>query len=163
MDGVEFFLQVADGGPEGGGSVDGPAITDVDILAGTIFDGNSTGEAGGGQLVRQFWQSGTTTDSGTVIANGLLATATIDTTGFYGHDPITTWDLKMTGTLMGNSSLQTPPPPLSTRITNGSISIRSDTPTIPEPSTLVLLVVGALCLVGWRFCGATSCRSGLIG
>jgi hypothetical protein len=150
VDGVDFFLQVADGGPESGGSIDGPAITGVDIFTGTIFDGNNTGEAGGGQLVPQFWQSGTTTDSGTVIADGLLATATIDTTGFYSHDPITLWDLKLTGTLMGDSSLQSPPPGVSTRITNGSISVGSDVQPIPEPSTLVLLVIGALCLVGWR-------------
>ncbi len=153
VDGVDFFLQVADGGPEApGGSIDGPAITDVDILGPpdrpgnepTIFSGNNTGEAAGGSLLPQFWQSGTSTDSGTVTADDRLATVTIDTSGFTSGS----WELKMTGTLMGDSTFRSPPPGVTTSITNGSISIATN--GIPEPSTLLLLVLGTFSLLSRR-------------
>jgi hypothetical protein len=134
VQGVEFFLQVADGGPEAGGSIDGPAITGVDIFTGTIFDGNNTGEAGAGSLVPQFWQSGTTVESGTVSAQGLLATVTISTEGFFRTDPVYTWDLLMKGTLMGDSTF----PGVDTVVENGSITLKGGSSVVPEPSTLTV-------------------------
>lgn len=143
VDGLDFFLQVADGGPEVGGSIDGPAITNVDIFTATAFDGNNTGEHADGSLTPQFWQSGTSTKSGTVTADGPLATVTIDTTGFFSTDAVTTWHLKMADTFMGDSRLESPPPRVSTVITNGSI-------LVPEPSHLGGLVLGGMCLAWLR-------------
>ena len=121
VQGLELFLQIADGGPEAGGSVDGPTITNVDVFTGTIFADNNTGEAGGGQLVPQFWQSGTTTESGTVDAEGLLATVTIDTTGFSETHPDHPWELKLVDTVMGDSGF----PGVPARVTNGTLTLTS--------------------------------------
>jgi len=146
VDGLEFFLQVADGGPDAGGTIVGPEITNADILTGTIFDGNNTGEAAG-SVIPQFWQSGTTTDHDTVSADGLLATVTIDTTGFHeGEGP---WDLKMSDTLMGDSGFYQ----VETQITNGRIILpprNGDENDIPEPATIVLMSLGGLGLAWWR-------------
>ena len=129
VQGVEFFLQVADGGPEApGGAIDGPAITDVDVLTGTIFANNNDGEAGHGSIIPQFWQSGTVTDRDsdpdTVDAEGLLAVVTIDTTGFYVDDVNHPWELKLTGTLMGDSDFPFADVPIT--IANGTISLVAD-------------------------------------
>jgi hypothetical protein len=142
VQGVDFFLQVADGGPEAAGFEDGPEITGVDILDGTIFDGNHTGEAAGGPLIPQFWQSGTTTLTGTVAAEGLLATVTIDTTGFFAGS----WELLAKDTLMGDSNF--PTTGVTTNVTNGRLTISE----IPEPSTLALglVLAGLGCLHGRR-------------
>src|SRR3989304_2976478 len=43
VQGVNLNIQVADGGPEAGGSINGPVIQDLRILEGTIFAGNNTG------------------------------------------------------------------------------------------------------------------------
>ena len=59
-----------------------PVIKDVDILSGTIFDGNNTGTADldgpHPDTEPQFEGRNTTTSSGTVEGEGLLATLTID-------------------------------------------------------------------------------------
>jgi len=112
VQGLEFFLQVADGGPSVGGAVTGPVIAVADIFGpphrpdnpATIFTGNHTGEASMGPWGPHFWQSGTTTASGTVLADGLLATVVFDAGGLSADDPNNPFDLKMAGTLMGNSS-----------------------------------------------------------
>jgi len=44
VQGLNFNIQVADGGPEVGGVVDGPVISDVDIITGTIFEANNLGQ-----------------------------------------------------------------------------------------------------------------------
>ena len=116
-----FYLQVADGGPEGvpyggPGLIDGPRIQDVDILSGTIFKDDNVGDYGGGPLIPQFWDS-QTFSFGSVVANGLLATVTIDTTGFSASD---SWALKMKGTLSGDSALSGPS---VVEIENGFITI----------------------------------------
>src|SRR5215207_3688133 len=72
VEGLNLYVQVADGGPAAGGAVVGPAITDVDILAGTIFAGNNLGSFDPGstpQLASRF----TLTSSGTVPASGAIA------------------------------------------------------------------------------------------
>ncbi len=88
VSGVNLFLQVGDGGPELSdygipAGTDGPAITGVDLKTGTIF------ETAGDPQVDQpgIPQVATTTiaisEGGqSVLADGLLAKVTIDTTGF---------------------------------------------------------------------------------
>ncbi len=142
--GVQFNLQVADGGPELaglGGSIDGPEITNVDIFTRTIFATNNVGEQGGGSIAPQLWESWTSTTSGTVPAQGLLATVTIDTTGFFAG----TWDLWIAPTLQGDSTLLDSG--VEVVIENGSITV------IPEPSAVAvwsLLGVAGLFLVARR-------------
>ena len=63
------------------GSVVGPVITKGDILNGTIFSGNNTGQFGGdARMLPQMYEARTTAADGSVSAMGLLATITVDTT-----------------------------------------------------------------------------------
>lgn len=90
--GVNFYLQVANGGPEAeaegwipaGTAIDGPTIADVDLLTDTIFAENNLGQVGDApeDQLPQVVFAGTLLSSGSVPAEGLLATITIDTTGF---------------------------------------------------------------------------------
>ncbi|MBI2928794.1 MAG: hypothetical protein HYY24_24285 [Verrucomicrobia bacterium] len=135
--GLDFFIQVGDGFPDGGGTVDGPNVTNVDIQTGTLFDGNTPGQSallGGPQARARFITTGT----GTVSGSGLLATATLDTTGFTA---LQTWDLKLTGTINGDTTFNNDlGDPLAATIVNGSITV------VPEPAAGV--VVASLLLAG---------------
>lgn len=140
VQGLNFNIQVADGGPEGGGSVDGPAITAVDIVGpGTIFNANNTGQVGG-PLVPQIAGATTTTNSGTVTANGILGFITFDTTGFnVGEGP---WPLLMSNTLNGPTDFAG----VQIDITDGQLLL-----VVPEPLSGMLAAVGiALMLVRGR-------------
>jgi hypothetical protein len=134
VQGVNFEVQVADGGPEAGAAlgngshIDGPSIQSVDILTGTIFGPNNTGPGGAGGVVPQFYEATTTTASSTVSANGLLATILLDTTGFTSG----TFELRLANTVNGTTDFSGVP----ATITNGSVSI------VPEPGTLGLAGVG---------------------
>src|SRR5687768_3460768 len=92
VDGLNFNAQIGNGGPEVGGT-DGPNLT-ADIINGTIFAGNNTGQQDPGS-VPQVAARTTTTGQGTVDAQGVLATLTIDTTGFFTG----TFDLLLSNTL----------------------------------------------------------------
>jgi hypothetical protein len=105
VQGLNFNIQVADGGPSAGGMLSAPVITDVDILTATIFAATNTGlrtdanYPGGADPVPQHEYRGTTTAAGTVSAEGLLATVTIDTTGFERGS----WSLVMSNTVNGST------------------------------------------------------------
>jgi len=139
---VNFVLvdcQIGDGGPLGGGKITGPSITNVDVVTGTIFQYNNEGNAyGSGTIIPQVAYQGTITNystGGFVTATGLLATVTIDTTGFTTVGA--TFDLKLKGTLNGDTSFgDSVPAPI---ITNGTIRIVA----APEPGSLALVVAGA--------------------
>ncbi len=122
VEGLNFNAQVADGGPELGGSVDGPAITAVDLTTGAIFGGNSSGPQNILQLLGLNYPQAAvytvTTASGTVAADGLLATLTIDTTGFASGS---TFDLKLAGTFNGDTDFAGIP----IAITNGHITLNA--------------------------------------
>lgn len=81
VQGLNLNAQVADGGAAAGGQVAGPSITAVDLTTGTIFAGNAVGPDDPGSLPQLAMRT-ITTASGTVVADGLLATLTLDTTGF---------------------------------------------------------------------------------
>ena len=96
---VDFNVQIADGFPTGG-TVDGPNITGVDIIGTalnpTIFFGNANAPT----TLRQdpqMWSLFTTTQSGTVVANGLLGILTVDTTGWFSGN----WTLALGNTQEG--------------------------------------------------------------
>ena len=98
--GVNFNIQVADGGLDAGGSIPGPKITRIDILGGTlggstIFTGNNIGQTDTLRLP-QIWESTTTTGSGIVTPNGVLGFVEIDTTGFFNGQM---FDLIMSNTV----------------------------------------------------------------
>lgn len=99
VQGLNFNIQIADGGPEVGGVLPGPTMIDVDLLTGTIFDGNNTGQVDS-LSERQIWVQTTTTAGGTVSADGLLATVLIDMPGF---DTGLIWDFSLSGTLNGDT------------------------------------------------------------
>ncbi|MCA9234075.1 MAG: hypothetical protein KDA44_01295 [Planctomycetales bacterium] len=86
--GEDFFAQIGDGGSFVGGVDVKPSFTSVDIVSGAVFadDNNGAfGDLGPGNAVHPLiWVDGTTTATGTVAADGLLATLTIDTTGLSG-------------------------------------------------------------------------------
>ena len=126
--GVDFNAQVADGGVGVGGTATGPKITSADIVTGTIFAANNTGDSNAnpnyvfGNMVAFH---STTTVSGTVPANGRLATMVFDTTGFTSG----TWTLRLAGTVNGDTAFGAIP----TNIINGNISIGATAP----PSAVV--------------------------
>jgi len=87
----------------------------------------------------------------TVLADGLLATVTFDTTEWGPEYIGMSWPLMMTELGFGTfgTTFAGPGPPewfgeIPTEVINGTISI------VPEPSTLVLLVVGGAGVIFWR-------------
>ena len=115
VQGADVEVQIADGGPAAGGKVSGPKITHVDVLTNTIFAKNNNGQAGVGSIVPQVFEATTLTASGTVKALGLLATITVDTTGFTGG----VFPLLLTGTLNGNTDFTLIP----ANVSNGTITL----------------------------------------
>lgn len=129
VSGLNFNLQVADGGPGAGGSILGPVITGVDLVSqpGMIFYQNSTTVLNPGSAPRLAVRSFTTA-SGTVIAEGLVAIVTFDTTGIAGG----TYPLKMSATVNGDSDFAGVP----INIVNGTITL----PTPPVPPDISLSI-----------------------
>jgi len=128
VQGLNLNMQIGDG-------TAGPVFQDVNIVDGTIFDGNHNLPVHvADQPWVQVWT--VTTATGSVLANGLLAALTIATTGIDSG----TWAL----TLKDDASV----PPWSTTfpgnnppsnefipsITNGSLQIAG----VPAPSTFAL-------------------------
>ena len=138
--GLNLYLQVNDG-------TSGPTIQSIDVLSGTIFDGNNTGESSGalgGNASLPYWNgyATTTTSNGTVSADGLLATVMIDTTGLTAG----MWSLDVDfdyGTSRYTSDFTSFVP---ATLVNGSINI------VPEPGSLLLLLSAAIGLTGWQLC-----------
>ncbi len=145
--GLDFNLQVADGGPEAtGGSVDGPSITNVDLKTNTVFGGVAATQVTAPSLDQVRVES-ITLDSGTVsvpVASDsslLMATVTFDTTGF--NTLGASWTLKINGTLNGNSQfLDGGANAVAISETAGSISIAA----VPEPEAFALVAAGFLVL-----------------
>jgi hypothetical protein len=130
--GCNFNAQIGDGGPAAGaGGTLGPVITSVDLEHGIFLDRND-GQTDLGSIP-QVGMYSITTSSGTVGADGLLATLTIDPTGFTSG----TWDLKLRDTFNGDTDFA----PMPASITNGTITVT------PEPATVTLLGLGALALI----------------
>jgi hypothetical protein len=115
VSGIDLFVQVGDGGATVGGDDTGPRITQVDLVSGTIFAGNNTGVfVDPAPLI---WGATTTTASGLVSANGVLATLTIDTTGIF----VGQFDLILNPPSTGPTAFADAG--ITTSLVNGSLSI----------------------------------------
>jgi hypothetical protein len=144
VQGLNFEIQTGDGGPDSGGTAAGagPLITNLDLLTGTIFAANNTGQHGGGPLSltgktkAQVWEATTTTSATTVAAAGLLANITFDTTGFKTINQ--SFPLALKGTNNGDTNFAGVP----INITNGTITI------VPEPGAVGLVL--AMGIMGLR-------------
>lgn len=135
VEGVNLNVQLADGGPGVGGLEEAPRITSVDLLSGTIFAGNVFGGVpmDPGSFPQLAIRS-LLTDFGSVPASGLLATLTIDTTGFF----VGQWSLSLSGTLNGDTNFLDVP----AEVINGTITISRA--VVPEPGlTGVTLLLSA--------------------
>jgi len=136
--GCNFNAQIDDGGPASGGTL-GPIITSVDLegsLANpTIFFDNNMPQNDLGS-VPQLAMYSILADSGTVLADGVLARLEIDTSGFFGDQ---TWTLALGATLNGPTDFA----PTQINITDGGIHI-------PEPASLALLSLGGLAIIRKR-------------
>ena len=103
VSGLNLYAQVGDGGPERvqfdlPAGKDGPAITGIDIKTGTMF----AGVPDSAQVDLAIPQVASALiaiaqPGATVEAEGLLATITVDTTGFFGGR----WDLLLNNVLAG--------------------------------------------------------------
>jgi hypothetical protein len=131
--GCDLNAQVDDAGLPYGGTP-GPVITAVNLLDGSIFAANNSGQTDLGSVPMLAMHS-VVTNSGTVPASGLLVTLTIDTTGFTSGQ----WALQLGTTLNGATDFA----PTSAAITDGMI-------VVPEPATLTWLGLGAAGLLRRR-------------
>lgn len=101
--GMNLFMQVGDGGPERTqfdlpAGLDGPAITAIDIRTGTVFASVPDAELIDLAIPQvASAQISIAETNGTIAADGLLATITLDTTGLFGG----TWDLLLNQVLAG--------------------------------------------------------------
>jgi PEP-CTERM motif len=142
--GVDFIVQIGNGGPYNGFPADGPHITDIDLISPpAIFASDNIGQFDS-ITTPQKWESFTFANgSGTVDASGLLATITLDTTAVM---PSTTWALILTDpTTFEDENGET----INPTIFDGLITV------VPEPSAIVL---GILAMAALGVFGA--CRRG---
>jgi hypothetical protein len=145
--GLDLYIQVADGGPEvPEGSIDGPVITAIDLLTGTVFDGqavfentdNTYPQSKSGSLALVAPESSVTIPS-TGSPSLKLATVTFDTSGFSDFE--SSWDLILETTALGVSTFYD--------VNIDPIPISADPGTIvlipiPEPSEYAMLVAFGL-------------------
>jgi hypothetical protein len=138
--GVDFNMELGGGGPALGQPA-APVFTGVDLTTGTIFQNSTLESVDSGSLpdVLTWW---ILEGSGTVEANGLLATLTIDTTGYYANAPVHSWSLDMENTANGPSVFLNNGE-VPALITDGTITL-----VAPEPSSLALFGTAATALAG---------------
>ena len=137
---LNFNLQSGNGGPAVGGTP-GPVFTNLDLVDSTIFasDYETPLDLGSSPQVLT-WDILTAEDGDYVAANGLLATVTVDTTGFSDGE---TFPLLINHTLNGPTNfVYDGITPVTSTLVDGMITI------VPEPSTLVLLAAGGVVLCG---------------
>ncbi len=140
VEGLNFYIQIDDGGAINGGSGTKPKIMDVDIVGparsglgpATLFFGNNTGQTN--TLTSDLlWAADVTTASGTVNTAGTLAFVTIDTAGTAPGEIYPLLLKETAAGIFGAPGVDTDFAGIPANITNGSIRI------IPEPSTILLL------------------------
>ncbi|MCA9168748.1 MAG: tandem-95 repeat protein, partial [Planctomycetales bacterium] len=127
VSGLDLYALIGDGGPERellglSAGEDGPAITAVELKQNTIFAALPDVPTNLQSLPQiANWSIAASENGSTAVADGLLATLVIDTTGFFDGD----WSLSLTGVLPEH-----PLGPFQTRfadslafVTNGTISV----------------------------------------
>jgi len=131
VQGVNFNVEVGAGGPP----IQDLVIFDDAGPKAYIFDNNNNGtldQDGPHPDAAPLWEGrSTTTVSGSIAADGLLATIFFDTTGISGGGP---WPLTLTPSV--------PPPTdfagVPADITDGTLRIEGGPVIIPEPATIVV-------------------------
>lgn len=130
---LEFNIQIGDGGADVGGVDTLPVITNVDLITDTIFDG----QPGATQIdvVDYPLAKQSTVDiSGSVAADGRIATVTINTAGWRAGNR----DLLLDG-VAGIFQVEFTGPTgavVPTTVANGSLTV------VPEPATLTMIGLG---------------------
>lgn len=135
VDGLELDLQIGDGGVDLGGSSQGPTITGIDLINGTIFENSSPNQADvvGFSRARQ----STVDTASKITSDGLFATVTFDTTGVLPGD----YPLLLTGVAGAfDTTFFDGVSPVSATIPNGVLSVTA----IPEPGSFGLLAIVGL-------------------
>lgn len=129
--GMKFFVQIADGGPEMGGLIEGPSISDLDLIEDPqlLFHDNNDGERNPEDSFWPQWETRwlKTLGDSRILATGMVAKATIDTRGFL-RDPQSTWqfDLIVDGPLTDTLfNVDTYPYKYYPTTTNGSIILNN--------------------------------------
>lgn len=130
--GISFNVQIADGST----STSAPNLTGVDILTGSVFASNNTGQQNPTMTVHH-WNATTTTSSGAAtLVHGTtteIGQLTIDTTGFSSGS----WALSLTLYNGGTHYFDNHANPIVPTITDGTITV------VPEPNS----AVGASCML----------------
>jgi hypothetical protein len=167
LQGVDLIIGIADQGnsppqpiepsPADPGE---PKIVSVDMVTGTIFDGNSTRVAPGATgrwpsamyQTDQVWQVLDTTCHDSVPADGKIFTIILDTTGVALGS---TWPLQVFGVLPNweapwNSNYSNWDEIAATFAgSNGSFTIAAPSLVVPEPASSALAVLAVVCLAAW--------------
>lgn len=138
--GLDLFVQIGDGGAFAGGANSTPVFQNVDIITGTIFGSNNSGQSVDSTQASHplIWDTGTTTNTGTVAASGLLATITVNTTGFLtGSLPLIITGVDPQDGPFDTVLRDSGGAAIALTVTNGSVSV-------PEPTgvSLILLTAG---------------------
>ena len=163
--GLNFNVQIADSGPvrEGGfGLIDGPNITQVDLVTGTLFAGTHTGTTPAAGNVPQAGLWTVTTLTGTLsLAPGqvvTLARVEIDTGGFQSQE---SWTLSLTAGAPGGLQSTTS----FVRLVDGglvdAVDVRFNPGLVVVPEPRSVAGVAALGLAVWVCARGVRRRRGL--
>ena len=132
VDGLNFYAQIGDGGPdlvEFGlpAGTPAPIITAVDLENGTIFDSVADPQSDDGSLPQVvFYSIELQEGADPVPAQGLLATLTMDASGFFfSETEVCLWDFLLTD-ILGNPLCRTDLAGIPIDIQNGTIGITID-------------------------------------
>ncbi len=168
LTGMTFNLQIGDGGDVGSSSsrtgpifqgapvLTSPPYPMVDFVTGTIFQSNQ--QSPYGDVYEQLIALTQMTSSGTINVNSttpkLLATVTIDTTGFFAKDVANPWKLTMADTLNGSSNFIASDSSGFGQFIDGTLTLVA----VPEPGMFSLLAAFlAMLPMLTRYCRGCFC------
>jgi hypothetical protein len=147
VQGLDFYIQIGDGGTANSGVGTKPVITDVDIVGlGTLFNASNVGQTNA-FTSDLLWAASTTTDTSKASyldASGVIAFVTIDTAGTTVGE---SYPLLLSGVAkgaFGEPGVDTGFAGVPAAITNGQINI------VPEPATLSLFGLALMGIVARR-------------